>query len=124
MKLFATTLMTIVVVIALSGAYSMRAEAGEAGQLRNIYSGCIAEAISRCHSKSALVGSKSENLRTSGQLARQKAIFLTANHDLLVEEMIENEVGTRQYQIDYYLNKRFHENNSLVSKNSNTPPNQ
>jgi hypothetical protein len=118
MKLFAHALMTIVVVIALSGAYSMRAEAGEAEQLRNIYSGCIVEAISRCHSKSALVDSKSENLRTSGRLARQKAIFLTVNHDVLVEEMVANEVGTRQYQVDYYLNRRFRENNHLVSTTS------
>jgi hypothetical protein len=124
MKLFATALMTILVVIALSGAYSMTAQAEETEQLRKLYSGCIVEAITRCQSKSGLVSSKSENLRTSGLLARQKAVFLTDSHDVLVEEMVANDVGTRPYQIDYYLNRRFHENKNLVSGASTPSSNE
>jgi hypothetical protein len=124
MKIFAYALMTMVMVVALIGAYAMTAEASEAEQLRNLYSNYIIESISKSHSKSGLVKSKSENLKESGALARQKAIFLTVNHDKLVDEMVEKEVGTKPYQIDYFLNKRFHESNNLVSSAASTSSNQ
>ena len=124
MKILAYTILTMVMVVALVGAYSMTAEAGAIEQLKDLYSNYIAEVISKSHSKSGLVKSKSENLQISGVLARQKAVFLTVNHDRLVDEMIENEVGTKPYQIEYYLNKRFHENNHLMSSASGTPTSQ
>lgn len=124
MKILAYALMTMVMVVALTGAYSMTAEAGEARQLRNLYSNYIIESISKSYSKSGLVKSKSENLKATGAIARQKAVFLTVNHDVLVDEMVEKEVGTKQYQIDYFLNKKFHESNNLVSSASNTSSNQ
>ena len=124
MKILAPALMTVAMVITLLGAYSMTAMAGEAAQLRKLYSDHIIDTISKSHSKSGLVKSRSENLQTSAALARQKAVFLTVNHDMLVEEMVENEVGTRPYQIDYYLNKRFHESNNLVSSAPSTSSSQ
>ena len=124
MKILAYAILTMVMVIALLGAYTMTAEAGEREQLRSIYSNHIIEAITKSHSKSGLVRSKSENLQTSGILARQKAIFLTANHDSLVDEMVENGVGTKPYQIDYFLNKRFYESNHLMSSASDASINQ
>ncbi len=124
MKILAYAIMTMVMVIALLGAYTMTAEAGEREQLRSLYSNHIIEAITKNHSKSGLVRSKSENLQTSGVLARQKAIFLTAYHDSLVDEMLENGVGTKAYQIDYYLNKRFYESNHLMTSASDASINQ
>ena len=124
MRILAYLIITMVMVVALVGAYSVTAEAGETEQLRYLYSNYIIEAISKSHSKSGLVNSKSENLQNSGVLARQKAVFLTLNHDILVDEMIENEVGTKPYQINYYLNKRFHENNNLMTSASDTSTSQ
>ena len=124
MKILAYAIFTMVMVVALVGAYSMTAEAGEIEQLRNLYSNYITEVISKSHSKSGLVKSKSQNLQSSGVIARQKAVFLTVNHDMLVDEMVENEVGTKPYQIEYYLNKRFHENNQLMTSASDTSSSQ
>lgn len=102
----------------------MTAEAGEARQLRNLYSNYIIDSISKSHSKSGLVKSKSENLKATGVLARQKAIFLTLNHDMLVDEMVEKEIGTKPYQVDYFLNQKFHQYSSLASRASNTSSSQ
>jgi len=79
--------------------------------LKKFYETCLSEEIAKCQSKTILKNSKSKNLRLTAETAAQKATFLTLNRKMLVEEMIEQDIDTKRYQIDFYLNKRFYEFN-------------
>jgi len=78
---------------------------------KKFYAVCLSEEIVKCQSKTILKNSKSRNLRLTAETAAQKAKFLTLNRKMLVEEMIEQDIDTKRYQIDFYLNKRFYEFN-------------
>ena len=101
----ATTIMVFIFVGALSGTVL----GGENEQLKKYYKDYISKCISKNQSKTALQTSKSKNLRSCGILSKQKVIFLTNNQNKLVNEMVENQIGSKPYKIEYYLNKRFHE---------------
>jgi hypothetical protein len=98
----------IILVVILIGAISVAVQAGENEQLRTYYKEYISKCISINHSKASLQTSKSKNLRSCGIISKQKAIFLTDNLDMLVNELINNEIGKKPYKIDYYLTHRFY----------------
>ena len=100
---------TMVVAFALMVILPNTGQTGENEQLKKYYQDYITKCISKNQSKATLQTSKSENLRNSGNLSKQKIIFLTNNQNTLVNEMIKNKVGTKPYKIDYFLNKKFHE---------------
>lgn len=82
---------------------------GENEQLANYYKEYISKCICKNESKAALLQtSRSENLRRSGAIYEQKAVFLTNNQNVLVDEMIRMKIGTKPYKVDYYLSKRFY----------------
>jgi hypothetical protein len=97
----------ILVALALMVALPDTGHAGENEELIKCYKGYISKCISKNNSKAALQNSRSENLRRSGTIYEQKAVFLTNYQNVLVDEMIRKEIGTKNYKIDYYLNKRF-----------------
>ena len=109
MKGRATITITIVMVISLIAALPNTGQTGENEQLAKYYQEYISESISKNQSKAVLQTSKSENLRSSGKIYKLKAVFLTNNQDVLVDEMIRKEIGTKPYKVDYYLNKKFNE---------------
>ena len=76
-------------------------------KLAKYYDMVITEKIHQSLSKADLKDSKSEILRDCAALESEKAAFLSANKDSLIEEMIEQEVGRKLYKIDFYLNKVF-----------------
>jgi hypothetical protein len=78
-------------------------------QLANYYKEYISKCISKNESKAALQTSRSKNLRRSGAIHEQKAVFLTNYQKILADEMIRKDIGTKSYKVDYYLNKRFNE---------------
>ena len=100
---------TIVMVFIFVGALPGTVMGGENEQLKKYYKDYISKCISKNQSKTALQTSKSKNLRSCGTLSKQKVIFLTNNQNMLVNEMIKNQIGTKPYKIEYYLNKKFHE---------------
>ena len=102
-------IMTMVVVITLTGALSALGQSGENEQMKKFYKDYIAKCISKNESKAGLEASKSANLRSCGILSKQKVVFLTNNQNMLVNEMIKKQIGTKPYKIEYYLNKRFHQ---------------
>ena len=106
-KIFIITALLMVAI--LMGAVSATAQGTETDQLKKYYKEYISKCISKNQSKARLQASKSANLRSCGALSKQKAIFLTNNQNMLVNEMIKNQVGKKPYKIEYYLNKRFHE---------------
>jgi len=78
---------------------------------KKFYETCLSEKIAKYQSKTVLKNSKSKNLRLTAETATQKARFLTLNKNMLVEEMIEQDIDTKRYLINFYLNKRFYELN-------------
>ena len=113
----------MLMVVILIGALPATGQTGDEGQLEKYYNEYISKSISKNQSKASLQASKSANLRSSGALCAQKVTFLTSNRDTLVNEMIENKIGTKPYKIDHYLNKRFYETKRLVSTDLSSPAN-
>lgn len=74
-----------------------------------LYNNCIIKEISKCQSKSKMITSKSDNLRQYALLESKKAAFYMNAKDMLINEMMEGEVDPKNYQVEYYLNKRYNE---------------
>lgn len=109
MKSISFIMATLVMVFTLIGAFPADGVCGEAEQLKKYYVEYISNSIAKNRSKANLQTSKSENLRTCGAFCEKKVVFLTNHRDTLVDELVENQIGTKSYKIDLYLNKRFHE---------------
>ena len=88
--------------IVLSGDFEKNAK---------FYNHCIVKKISKCQSKSIMLTSRSDNLRKYALLESQKAAFYANEKDMLIKEMMEREVELKDYQVQYFLNKRFKELN-------------
>ena len=78
-------------------------------QLLKFYESCITKKIANCRAKTDLRNSRSVNLRRRADLAKKQMVFLTANKNMLINEMVDQEIGQKHYKVDYYLNKRFSE---------------
>jgi hypothetical protein len=78
-------------------------------QLLKFYERCITKKIANCWAKTDLRNSRSVNLRQRADLATKKLVFFTANKNMLINEMVDQEIGQKHYKVDYYLNKRFSE---------------
>ena len=102
-------ILAMVMVAILMGAILANAQGAKNEQLKKYYKVYISKSISKNQSKAGLQASKSANLRSCGVLSKQKAVFLTNNQNMLVNEMIKRQIGTKPYKIEYYLNKRFHQ---------------
>jgi hypothetical protein len=76
-------------------------------KLEILYVDYIEELISKCESKAARYDSKCQNIRRASSLYSLKAAFYRSHKVALVNDMIEEDVGTKAHRIHYYLNKRF-----------------
>jgi hypothetical protein len=108
MKGRASATITVVLVIYLIAVFPNTGRTDENEQLEKYYMGYISECICKNESKAALLHtSRSANLKEDGAIYKQKAVFLTNNQNVLVDEMIRKEIGKKPYKVDYYLNKKF-----------------
>ena len=82
---------------------------GDFEKSKQFYNNCIVKQISKCQSKSIMLTSNSENLREYALLKSRKAEFFADEKDRLIKEMVKREIGLNDYQVEYYLNKRFNE---------------
>jgi len=96
-------------VLITTSAVNIAAQSQPVEQQKKFYETCLSEKIVKHQAKTILKNSKSKNLRLTAETATQKATFLTLNRNMLVEEMIEQDIDLKGYQIDFYLNKRFYE---------------
>jgi hypothetical protein len=76
-------------------------------KLELFYDACIEKLISNCQDKLVMRRSKHENIRRSAALYCLKAGFLRIHKSELIQDMLTQEVGTKQHQICYFLNERF-----------------
>ncbi len=75
------------------------------------YDDCIVKEISKCQSKVIFLTSSSDNLREYALLETKKAAFYSKEKDRLIKEMMEQKAEFKDYQVQYYINKRFKELN-------------
>lgn len=73
------------------------------------YSNCLERLISRCSGKMELRNSTLIHVRQAAALYWFKARFFHDFKDELTREMLAQNVGTREYQIEHYVNQRFFE---------------
>jgi hypothetical protein len=107
-------------VVLVFGAFSASGDIEVGQDPAAFYTNCIDKKITCCDCKGGMWNSRSKNLRSCSRLAILKAIFLSANREQLIREMVANDVALETYKVDYYLNKRFYENldASFLSANS------
>jgi hypothetical protein len=99
----------LIVVLITASAVKIDAQSQPVDPQKKFYETCLSKKISNYQSKTILKNSKSNNLQLTAEIAAQKATFLTLNKNMLIEEMIEQDIDPKRYQIDFYLNKRFYE---------------
>ena len=95
--------------IIITDATQISAQSQSDEHLKKFYETCIAKKIAKCQSKTILKTSRSENLQVTAETAAEQAHFLTLNKATLVNEMMEKNIGQKQYKIELYLNSRFYE---------------
>ena len=93
------------------GTAQVTAQSESKDQLIKFYGECIEKKISCCKAKTVLNTSRSVNLQREADLAMKKVTFFSSNKNMLINEMIEQEIGDKPYKVEYYLNKRFYEMN-------------
>lgn len=71
----------------------------------SLYRMIINERILKCEIKATRYDSKSKNIRKEAALAKLQAEYLKSNKEKLVQNMIDNDIGTKPHQVNYYLIK-------------------
>ena len=99
----------LVLFMAVMGPAGAAAQSESNDQLIKFYENCITKKIHNCNAKTVLKTSRSVNLRQKANLARRQAIFYTSHKNELINEMVEQGIGQKQYKVNRYLNKRFYE---------------
>jgi len=97
----------VLALTALIWVYSAISDASISSNNKAAYEAYIDEVISKCELKIARCNSKSRNIRREAALSCLKAGFFSYHKDELVKEMVISDIGIREHQIHYYLNKRF-----------------
>jgi hypothetical protein len=109
MKVKQFIIISLASVMIFAGAVQITAESQSDEQLNTFYENYISEKIVKSESKTNLKTSRSENLRLAAAKAEKQVTFLTLNKDILIDEMIELDIGQKPYKIEKYLNVRFSE---------------
>jgi hypothetical protein len=99
----------VVLFIAVSCLSTVKVCRASDVQKKVIYSGYIDTMIVTCESKIRVCDSRSRSICDESALYTLKESFLRTNKSELVQEMIEQNVGIKPYQMTYFLNKRFFE---------------
>jgi hypothetical protein len=85
-------------------------------QLIKFYENFINETIAKCHSKAQLKESKSVNLQSCAAMEIKMADFLGQNKEMLIKEMVKKDIGVKQYEIEYFLNRKFYEYSAIAGR--------
>lgn len=68
--------------------------------------------IAACEAKSAMIESRSKNIRRAALQAFVRATFCRDSKTVLIEELVANNVAPKEHTVHHYLNARF---NKIVS---------
>ena len=78
-----------------------------AGGEESVYTRAIDNEIAKCQAKIELKNSRSVILQREAANARMKTSFLKDYRQELIAEMKREDIGTKDYQISYFLNKKY-----------------
>ena len=63
--------------------------------------------IANCEAKSAMLNSRSENIRRSAMLACLRATFCRTSRTELIDELVTRNVEPKPHTVHHFLNSRF-----------------
>lgn len=66
--------------------------------------------IAACVAKSAMIDSRSKNIRRAALQAFMRATFCRHSKAVLIDELVANDVAPKKHTVHHYLNSRFNEN--------------
>lgn len=93
----------------LIGGQVPGALAGEKGDAVKKYESCIVQKIRKCESMAdMLYTSRSVTLRNYAIVQDQKAQFLDAQRETLIDAMIQLQLEPKQYKIEHFLEEQFY----------------
>jgi len=116
MKRIVLSVIFMTIFASFLGNLSAISEDGQNTQITKYYENMINETIAKCHSKAQLKESKSVHLQSCAALKLKKANFLTKNKEMLIKELVKRDIDTKQYKIEYFLNKKFYESNGTFKR--------
>ena len=70
----------------------------------------IEEYVDCCNAKSALLGSRSENIRKSATISCMKASYTHHNKEALIQELLDRNIEPKAYKVRHFLSVKFNEN--------------
>ena len=97
-------MITFLVLLWASAAISQMAPGQK---MESFYGDFIDNCILKCEAKGSWLHSKLKHIRQEAARHCLKADFLKSHRAKLIEEMIAQEIGTKHYKINHYLNDRF-----------------
>jgi hypothetical protein len=77
------------------------------GQATSYYGDCIDQKIEQCERKADFIDCMSDPLRKWARMNKLKAKYFKENKKELINEMVAQDLGQKQYKTDYFLNKSF-----------------
>jgi hypothetical protein len=110
MKLKKLVILLGTILLMLIWVSPITAQDSKGGKHISLYRMIVNERILKCEIKATMYNSNSKNIRKEAALAKVQAKYLKNNKEKLVQNMIDNDIGTKPHQVNYYLIKNFFAN--------------
>ena len=110
MKLKKLLILLGITILMLIWVSPITAQDSKKGKHISLYRVIVNERILKCEIKATMYNSNSKNIRKEAALAKLQAKYLKNNKEKLVQNMIDNDIGTKPHQVHYYLIKNFFAN--------------
>ncbi len=105
MKLKKLLILLGITLLMLIWVSPITAQDSKNGKNISLYRMIINERILKCEIKATRYNSKSKNIRKEAALAKLQAKYLKNNKEKLIQNMIDNDIGEKPHQVQYYLIK-------------------
>ena len=110
MKLKKLLILLGITLLMLIWVSPITAQDSKKGKHISPYRTIINERILKCEIKATMYNSNSKNICKEAELAKLQAKYLKSNKEKLIQNMIDNGIGTKPHQVHYYLIKNFFAN--------------
>jgi len=98
----------IALLLSAVGFSAATAESGGQTALRAYYQDCINTCIMKLDSKAHYKNSECRALQREALMAAMKKMFLQRYQERLINKMVEEDIGQKNYKIEYYLDRQFY----------------
>ena len=107
MRAKTTTIVSIIVLTLVLCAVPVLGQEAMTAEMKAELEALVDKYIANCEAKSALLSSKSENIRRSATLACLKATYCRHHRKELVDEMVRQNMEPKAYKVRRFLSKKF-----------------